>query len=58
MQTFQKIGIITYQAPHLKTEQVLNQLLIKQQFCGGGGAFSGICSTFLPKRGASSAIYT
>lgn len=58
MQRFQKIGIITYQAPHLKTEQVLNRLLTKRQFCGGGGGgrFSGICSTFLPKRGASSAV--
>lgn len=37
MQKFQKIGIITYQAPHLKTEQVLNQLLSKQHLCGGGG---------------------
>lgn len=27
MQRFHKIGIITYQVPHLKTEQVLNQLL-------------------------------
>lgn len=34
MQAFKKIGIITYQAPHLKTEQVLNQLLYQR----GGGA--------------------
>lgn len=37
MQKPQKIGIITYQAPHLKTEQVLNQLLLNSNFAGGGG---------------------
>ncbi|WP_283249707.1 hypothetical protein [Helicobacter turcicus] len=38
----QKIGIITYQAPHLKTEQVLNQLLNQR----GGGGFCDLFFTF------------
>ena len=43
MQRFHKIGIITYQAPHLKTEQVLNQLLSNPllESAGGGGDFIG-----------------
>lgn len=56
MQRFHKIGIITYQSPHLKTEQILNQLLIKR-FCGGGWWWiNGLCPTFFAKRGASGAV--
>ncbi|WP_268902947.1 hypothetical protein [Helicobacter sp. MIT 11-5569] len=43
MQRFQKIGIITYQAPHLKTEQVLNQLLLNLR---GGGGFCDLFFAF------------
>ncbi|WP_416860543.1 hypothetical protein [Helicobacter ganmani] len=42
MQRFHKIGIITYQSPHLKTEQVLNSFLLNDS-AGGGGGFMLIC---------------
>ncbi len=35
MQRFHKIGIITYQSPHLKTEQVLNSFLLNDSAGGG-----------------------
>ncbi|WP_181881645.1 MULTISPECIES: hypothetical protein [Helicobacter] len=41
MQRFHKIGIITYQSPHLKTEQVLNSFLLNDS--AGGGGFMLIC---------------
>jgi len=47
MQRFHKIGIITYQAPHLKTEQVLNQLLSNPLLeSAGGGGFYSLCFAF------------
>lgn len=44
MQRFHKIGIITYQAPHLKTEQVLNQLLSNPLLESAGGY--SVCFAF------------
>ncbi|WP_300674125.1 hypothetical protein [Helicobacter sp. UBA3407] len=38
MQRFHKIGIITYQSPHLKTEQVLNSFLLNDS--AGGGIYA------------------
>ena len=46
MQRFHKIGIITYQAPHLKTEQVLNQLLSNPLLESAGGGFYSVCFAF------------
>ena len=49
MQRFHKIGIITYQAPHLKTEQVLNQLLSNPLLESAGGGVIVYALSFKPE---------
>ncbi len=55
-----KVGIITYQVPHLKTEQILNQFLWNPSLTtsAGGGQFDDLCLTLCAKGGARRAVFS